>query len=203
MPILKINTTGLYDLWLFESVVVESESWMLTVKLSPHSQLWRSGAPDSLPHSDCWIVNCTCLLLWLSYCFKRHCICSATWAGNHSFISSSALSFSPHIQSINSEYSVLNTISWSVLSIPFHAPVLLLYSPTWSPFFLTIFAAPKFYLSKALVLRLTTTCFWKRRWQPTPVFLPGEFHGQKSLMGYSPWGDKESDTFEWLTHFQC
>ena len=30
--------------------------------------------------------------------------------------------------------------------------------------------------------------------QPTPVFLPGESHGQKSLAGYSPWGHKESDT---------
>ena len=30
-------------------------------------------------------------------------------------------------------------------------------------------------------------------WQPTPVFLPGEFHGQGSLEGYSPWGYKESD----------
>ena len=29
--------------------------------------------------------------------------------------------------------------------------------------------------------------------QPTPVFLPGEFHGQRSLAGYSPWGRKESD----------
>ena len=37
---------------------------------------------------------------------------------------------------------------------------------------------------------------WRREWQPTPVFLPGEFHGQKSLMGYSPWGCKESDTTE-------
>ena len=34
----------------------------------------------------------------------------------------------------------------------------------------------------------------RREWQPTPVFLPGEFHGQKSLMGYSPWLAKESDT---------
>ena len=33
---------------------------------------------------------------------------------------------------------------------------------------------------------------WKRKWQPTPVFLPGEFHGQRSLAGYSPWGHKES-----------
>ena len=30
-----------------------------------------------------------------------------------------------------------------------------------------------------------------REWQPTPVFLPGEFHGQSSLAGYSPWGHKE------------
>ena len=29
------------------------------------------------------------------------------------------------------------------------------------------------------------------QWQPTPVFLPGEFHGQKSLLGYSPWSCKE------------
>ena len=29
---------------------------------------------------------------------------------------------------------------------------------------------------------------WRREWLPTPVFLPGEFHGQRSLVGYSPWG---------------
>ena len=39
----------------------------------------------------------------------------------------------------------------------------------------------------------------EREWQPTPVFLPGEFHGQRSLAGYSPWGCKESDTNERLT----
>ena len=37
---------------------------------------------------------------------------------------------------------------------------------------------------------------WRREWLPTPVFLPGEFHGQRSLVGYSPWGPKESDTTE-------
>ena len=36
--------------------------------------------------------------------------------------------------------------------------------------------------------------------QPTPGFLPGEFHRQSSLVGYSPWGHKESDTTEWLKH---
>ena len=35
---------------------------------------------------------------------------------------------------------------------------------------------------------------WRRKWQPTPVFLPRKFHGQRSLVGYSPWGHKESDT---------
>ena len=37
---------------------------------------------------------------------------------------------------------------------------------------------------------------WRRKWQPTPLFLPGEFHGQGSLAGCSPWGLKESDTTE-------
>ena len=38
-----------------------------------------------------------------------------------------------------------------------------------------------------------------RKWQPTPVFLPGEFHGQRTLVGYSSWGHTESDTTEQLT----
>ena len=39
----------------------------------------------------------------------------------------------------------------------------------------------------------------EKGWQPTPVFLPGEFHGQKSLVGYSPQGHKESDMTEQLS----
>ena len=42
---------------------------------------------------------------------------------------------------------------------------------------------------------------WRRKWQPTPVFLPGKCHGQRSLVGYSPWGRKESDTTERLHFF--
>ena len=38
------------------------------------------------------------------------------------------------------------------------------------------------------------------KWQPTPVLLPGKFHGLRSLVGYSPWGRKELDTTERL-HF--
>ena len=34
---------------------------------------------------------------------------------------------------------------------------------------------------------------WRRKWQPTPVFLPGESYGQRSLAGYSPWGHTELD----------
>ena len=49
---------------------------------------------------------------------------------------------------------------------------------------------------------------WSRKWQPTPVFLPREFHGQRSLLGYSPKGHKESDMTEhartwWLSRTQC
>ena len=41
---------------------------------------------------------------------------------------------------------------------------------------------------------------WRRKWQPTPVFLSGKPHGQRSLVGYSPWGHKESDTTEQLSN---
>ena len=45
-------------------------------------------------------------------------------------------------------------------------------------------------------LRGSRPCNWRRKWQPTPVFLPGESHGQRSLVGCSPWGRTESDMTE-------
>ena len=53
--------------------------------------------------------------------------------------------------------------------------------------------------------------FTGRKWQPTPVLLPGKSHGWSSLLGYSPWDRKESDMTEQLpylslevsSHFKC
>ena len=42
---------------------------------------------------------------------------------------------------------------------------------------------------------------WRKKWQSTPVFLPGESHGQRILAGYSPWGHKESDMT--ATEYAC
>ena len=52
---------------------------------------------------------------------------------------------------------------------------------------------------------------WRREWQPTPVFLLGECHGQRSLVGYSLWGFKDLDTtkhthaffFRFFSHLDC
>ena len=41
---------------------------------------------------------------------------------------------------------------------------------------------------------------WRRKWQPTLVFLSGKFHGQRSPVGYSPWGGKELDTTQLLNN---
>ena len=41
---------------------------------------------------------------------------------------------------------------------------------------------------------------WRRKWQPISVFLPGKFHGQRSLAGYSPWGHKDLDTAKQRLH---
>ena len=38
--------------------------------------------------------------------------------------------------------------------------------------------------------------FWRREWLPTPIFLPGELHGQRILVVYSPWGRRELDMTE-------
>ena len=41
---------------------------------------------------------------------------------------------------------------------------------------------------------------WRRKWQPTPIFLPGKYHGQRSLVGYSPGDREELDTTETTKH---
>ena len=48
----------------------------------------------------------------------------------------------------------------------------------------------------ATSLSLFTSMHWRRKWQPTPVFLPGESQGQRSLVGCRLWGRTESDTTE-------
>ena len=55
-------------------------------------------------------------------------------------------------------------------------------------------------VQETLVLSLGQEDPLRREWLPTPVFLPGECHGQRSLMGYSPWGHKESDMTEQLIY---
>ena len=64
----------------------------------------------------------------------------------------------------------------------------------------TLLQAPS--LDRKPAIYKCTTDGWisqRRAWQPTPVFLAGESHGQRSLAGYSPWGHKESGTTEQLT----
>ena len=53
---------------------------------------------------------------------------------------------------------------------------------------------------KGFVIQKSRVFFQRRQWHPTPVLLPGKFHGRKSLVGCSPWGRGESDTTERL-HF--
>ena len=51
----------------------------------------------------------------------------------------------------------------------------------------------------ATSLSLFTFMHWRRKWQPTPVFLPGESQGRRNLMGCHLWGCTESDTTKWLS----
>jgi len=52
-------------------------------------------------------------------------------------------------------------------------------------------------MGKCTVINIVWTAIpWRRKWLSTPVFLPGELHGQRSLGGCCPWGCKELDTIE-------
>ena len=53
---------------------------------------------------------------------------------------------------------------------------------------------------KLLIRKDKHTPTWRTKWQPTPVFLSGKSHGQRSLVGYSSWGHKELDMTERLNH---
>ena len=53
-----------------------------------------------------------------------------------------------------------------------------------------------FIIPKAFCIGVSGKIPWRRKQQPTPVLLPGESHGGRSLVGYIPWGRKESDTTE-------
>ena len=68
----------------------------------------------------------------------------------------------------------------------------------WSIYAQTVNRLPTMQVTQ--VQSLSQKIPWRRKWQPTPVFLPGKSHGQRSLVGYSPWGCKESYTTEQL-HF--
>ena len=50
--------------------------------------------------------------------------------------------------------------------------------------------------SRSIISTQLTLVSWRRQWNPTPILLPGKSHGQRSLVGYSSWGCKESDTTE-------
>ena len=62
------------------------------------------------------------------------------------------------------------------------------------------------YRLSAIAIKILTTFFFnrtgtrRRKWQPTPVFLPGESHRQRSLAGYSPWGRKSRTRLSALSH---
>ena len=72
----------------------------------------------------------------------------------------------------------------------------------WSPFLMTQLVKCLPTIWETCVWSLGRKILWRRKWQPTPVLLPGKSRGWRNLVGYSPWGRKESDMTEWLSfHF--
>ena len=87
---------------------------------------------------------------------------------------------------------VLAGISGALILVDFISVYLILYNNE----------IKRFLLLKRKVMTYLDSIFRRRQWHPTPVLLPGKSHGQRSLVGCSPWGREESDTSERLyIHF--
>ena len=65
---------------------------------------------------------------------------------------------------------------------------------TYSAFLMAQMVKHLLAMQETRVRSLYWETLWRREWQPTPIFLPGKSHGQRSLEGDGPWGGKESDT---------
>ena len=72
----------------------------------------------------------------------------------------------------------------------------------WNFFVFSLSVFSRFSLTTHYTFEIALGKLWRREWQPTPVFLPGKSHEQRTLVGYSPWGCKELDITEQLTHIR-
>ena len=113
------------------------------------------------------------------------------WSPNHLPFLLCYVSFWGHIQQIIAKSKVMKFCPWLFSQKLYSCSCTEIPDPLWANFCLWC---------KIKVQFGFFFCLWIKEWQPTPVFLPGESHGQRSLTGYSPWGCKESDTTELLTH---
>ena len=119
-------------------------------------------------------------------------------------INSLALSFlySPTLTSIYDYWKAITLTRWTfvgkVISLLFNMLSTLAWKNPWmeEPGRLQSMWSLRVRHDWATSLSLFTFMYWRRKWQPTPVFLPGESQGQGSLVGFRLWGRTESDTTE-------
>ena len=81
-------------------------------------------------------------------------------------------------------------------SVHFHLLSRVLVEEKFAKFRTSNLSTFPFLFQKAWVWYWIRQILWRKKWQPTPVFLPGKSHGQMNLAGYNPWGCKESYTTE-------
>ena len=100
-------------------------------------------------------------------------------------------------------YAEIKGVSWTTPTMIFTLFIWSLYMILWLPRWLPWWLNGKESACRSGRLNpWVGKISWRRVWQPTWVFLPGEFHGQRNLVGYSPWDHKELEATEpiWHTH---
>ena len=106
-----------------------------------------------------------------------------------------------NLSSNKRKYSILHKLSgkWEKAMAPHSSPLAWKIPWTEEPGGLQSMGSQGVGHDWATSLSLFTFLHWRRKWQPTPVFLPGESQGRGSLVGCRLWGRTEWDTTEWLS----
>ena len=178
----------LLSMWCLvaKSCLILATLWTRAPQVPPSTWLSRqeywSGLPFPFSRGSSWprkcLLHCRQIPYWLSYQGSPYCQYKPD-----------AAHYVKYARTVNTQRLIYTLLQFWINNTPLgkHPPkyecpsiCLLMTQETW-------------------VRSLGQEDSWSRKWQPIPIFLPGKFHGQRSLADYSPWSHKGSDTTEWLS----
>ena len=159
----------------------------------------RSARSGSFP--DCWLFVPAWKLSCPSFGSFKNCQCITRVGSKNPMLLNSWGPSSKNTCTLVHSAQSGSCSALSLLSYPSSSfflvsnwAIMFVYYKTWS-----VITWSVYYNFSRCILGFILYLCWSKKWHLTPVFLPGESHGQRNLAGYSPWGHQEMDMTEHLS----